>query len=469
VGMTIEEENARLRAENEALQGELAAARQLATEFQQRIVVLEQRIVELEGKSDRQPPSFVKPNRPKREGPKQPRKKRDAKHDHARRRETPTRTVEHALDRCPECNYQLRGTSIDYVRQVIELPPPQPIEVTEHQVIKRFCPHCERWRSPRLDLTGLVLGQSRMGVRLVSLIAYLRNTLRAPFEAIQGYLETLHGLKLSEGEIVGLLHQARAETKPEVDALKAQMQAATILNADETGWREDGTNGYVWGFATEGAQAIRYYEHDASRAQPVLRRLLGNRFKGHLGSDFYYGYNDYECPKQRCWVHFLRALHDLKEQHPQEPDVLEWVQGLRALYDEATEWLERNRGPGQEERQRKYDDLVAKVRVLGLKYAQDRGHACWALCKRVLRHEDELFQFVLVEGLASNNNLAERSLRPLVVGRKISGGTRSPNGTKTRMALASLFATWQARGLNPFNECLNLLSRGRTPTLSPAQ
>ena len=86
----------------------------------------------------------------------------------------------------------------------------------------------------------------------------------------------------------------------------------------------------------------------------------------------------------------------------------------------------------------------------------------------MLRHEDELFQFVLVEGLASNNNLAERSIRPLVVVRKISGGSRSESGSKTRMALASLFGTWQARGLNPFAECLALLSRPSTAAPSPA-
>jgi len=106
----------------------------------------------------------------------------------------------------------------------------------------------------------------------------------------------------------------------------------------------------------------------------------------------------------------------------------------------------------------KYVGLVGRCHQLGQQYAQNKGHPCWALAKRILRHEDELFQFVLVEGLSADNNLAERSIRPLVVIRKISGGTRSEEGTKTRMALASLFETWQARGLNPLRECLNLLS-----------
>ncbi|MFN8568140.1 MAG: transposase [Kouleothrix sp.] len=64
---------------------------------------------------------------------------------------------------------------------------------------------------------------------------------------------------------------------------------------------------------------------------------------------------------------------------------------------------------------------------------------------------------MLIAGLSASNNLAERSIRPLVVCRKISGGSRSKEGTKTRMGLASLFETWQARKLNPFDECLKRL------------
>ena len=66
---------------------------------------------------------------------------------------------------------------------------------------------------------------------------------------------------------------------------------------------------------------------------------------------------------------------------------------------------------------------------------------------------------MLSDGLSASNNLAERCIRPLVVCRKISGGTRSDEGTKTRLGLASLFETWQARKLNPFDECLKQLKQ----------
>ncbi len=65
--------------------------------------------------------------------------------------------------------------------------------------------------------------------------------------------------------------------------------------------------------------------------------------------------------------------------------------------------------------------------------------------------------YVWEEGVQSDNNGAERDLRQLVVTRKISGGTRSAEGTKTKMVLTTLYTTWAARGLDPFQACRQLL------------
>ena len=81
----------------------------------------------------------------------------------------------------------------------------------------------------------------------------------------------------------------------------------------------------------------------------------------------------------------------------------------------------------------------------------------------VVRRGRDDYLFVLVPGLPADNNLAERSIRPVVIMRKISGGTRSEVGSATQLGLASLFATWQARGLNPFQACLQLLQHTSPP------
>ena len=103
---------------------------------------------------------------------------------------------------------------------------------------------------------------------------------------------------------------------------------------------------------------------------------------------------------------------------------------------------------------------------MGEQYALTADHPCGALAKRLRRHQDELFQFVVAPGLPTDNNLAERSIRPLVIMRKISGGSRSAEGTKTRLTLASLLHTWAARSLNPFLECYAALQQS-TATVPP--
>lgn len=455
--MMLEEEVDQLRTENQELKQQLAQVLEQLAAAQARIAELEQQ--------RRDPPSFVKPNRAKSSDPKPKRKKRASHHNHGRQRMTPTHSVEHALDHCPDCQYRLQGHSLDYTREVIELPKPQPIEVTEHRIIKRFCPNCRRWHSPKLNLEGQVLGQGRVGVRIVSLLAYLRTTLRLPIRRIQAYLNTLHQLQLSAGEIVELLHQLRRSLQGNITSLKQQARASPILHGDETSWRENGQNGYIWAFSTPGSDAVRYYEYDRSRGQVVLKRVLGGKFTGHLVSDFYCGYNEYAGKHQRCWTHLLRDLHALKETHPQDAQVVAWAHSVRTLYTQAHSWLESEDEPAQEARELMYVSLAEQAHCLGLKYARSKKNPCQALAKRLLRHEDELFQFVLVEGLSADNNLAERSIRPLVVVRKISGGSRSEEGTKTRLGLASLFETWQARRLNPFDECFKLMSQA---TSSPA-
>ena len=80
------------------------------------------------------------------------------------------------------------------------------------------------------------------------------------------------------------------------------------------------------------------------------------------------------------------------------------------------------------------------------------------MCRRIDTYLPELFVFVADPRVPATNNEAERSLRPAVTARKISGGTRSAAGSDTKMTLASVFGTWRVRGLNPFEQCLQLLS-----------
>lgn len=162
-------------------------------------------------------------------------------------------------------------------------------------------------------------------------------------------------------------------------------------------------------------------------------------------------------------MHFLRDVHDLKEKDPHEEPLLTWAASLKALYEQAVTWVEQgadlNLPPRQQQQLRVAQQHVFEQQLLALcRPFVGTTTPQRTLGERVVRFLPELLVFVAVPGVPSHNTLAERSIRPLVIARKISGGSRSPKGSETRMGLASLFGTWVAQHLNPFHQCLAALT-----------
>jgi transposase len=442
----LQEQNAQVRAEKEALRAQNRA-------LQERVVALEQRVTELEA-GRRPPPPWVKANRPERakaEG--EGRRRRAAEHNKARPRSAPTQCVQHAYDRCPDCGYALRGSAVQRRREVLEIPAAA-VAVVEHQILKRYCPVCAAYKTPRVSFAGVVLGQGRIGVRLASLIGALRATYRLPLAQIRALLAQLYGLHLSAGGRQDILARLRQRLAPLRDQIRAQTRASPAQYMDETGWRQDGQSGYLWVQATDGPAATRLYTYDRSRSGQVARRLLG-AFAGVLSTDFYAAYDRYPGPKQRCWAHLLRDAHALGEAHPARPDVQDWVGALKTLYTSASalDLSARTR----RERASLARELERRARALATCYRSTPGHPAQVLATRLHRYESELFEFVRTPGVSATNNLAERTARPQVIARKISGGSRSAAGSAIRCDLATVFHTWAARGLNPFSACLAAL------------
>ena len=157
--------------------------------------------------------------------------------------------------------------------------------------------------------------------------------------------------------------------------------------------------------------------------------------------------------KQRCWAHLLRDIHKLRALYPEAAVLAKWAKGVRRLYDRARAWAAAGgRPPGR-------GQLVLERRLLALcrPFLEDPVALQAKLCRRIERHIKELFVFVSHPQTPSDNNAAERSLRHLVISRKISGGTRSERGSDNKTTPASLFGIWRARGLNPLLETRRLL------------
>src|SRR5229473_5059794 len=458
--MQTQEELRTTKGELQSTQEALQTTREELQSTQEALGAAHVKIAELE-KVKTPPPAFVKATQKPKAEEKKPRKKREAQYNRARKRSVPTHIVEHRIVACPDCHLHLGGISVARCREIIDVPPPPLVEVTDHQIYKGWCSGCQKWHEAPVDFSEQVLGQGRIGVRLASIIGYLRTVMRLPLRQLQDVLRDLHGFEVSLGELVDLLHRVKEYAQPLLGTLKAEIRASPAVQADETGWREDGSNGYIWSVSTP---TIRYYEYHHSRAGEVVKQLIGEDFQGVLGSDFYAGYNIHQGLHQRCWVHYLRDVHELKKDFPHDEALLSWAKGVKAIYDEAVAWAEHGPDPHLTPR----EQSLARV-AQQQAFEQHLWQLCQpyvrtetpqhTLCERVERFLPELFVFVAVPGVPAHNNLAERSVRPLVIARKISGGTRSPKGSQTRMGLFSLFGTWAAQGLNPFLQCLAVLSQ----------
>jgi len=421
------------RDENTALKDEIAA-----------LTAENARLREELGKKSG-PPPWVKANAPPREP--QPRKKRERGHSRKCVAE-PDEVIEHAVDVCPDCGRALTG-GWAYSSRESWVFPRETVRVVRHVSMARWCGACGRPVIGRPDPVehGLV-GQHRVDARGMSLIAYWRQVCRLPLRIIQQQLRQLYACALSLGELRYLLDAAATRGQPDYDALRAAIRGSPFVHLDETGGREDGHNGFVWAAVTD---VIRYFERHGTRSGEVPKALLGEDFCGVVVCDGYKGYDPLACQLQRCWVHLLRHGHEIKVRSPDAVAAHAWVDGVRAIYDEAKA---RVAAPGYAELAeslREAQRLAFQRRLLA--HAQPAVssaiHEQACLAKYLTDYLNELFVFVHYPEVPSENNAAERALRPLVIARKISGGTRSPQGSITRMILMSLLHTALVRNLDP--------------------
>lgn len=427
---------------------------------QDKIVALETQIAELRSRLNNQGPkqkttlpSWVKPNIKTKKN--RPKKKRD--HGFGRKLDIPTKQLFHSYNVCPDCGGNLGKPAVSYSRQTLDIPE-SPVEVTEHVIFKRWCVHCKKRVAPKINLKELVVGQQRIGIRLMSVISMLKEACRQPLETIQSYLDIVHDLHLSQGALVNILHRTAEKGKPTYEQLKQAIRQSSHVHADETGGRENGKNGYTWSFNTKDTHFLLYRK---SRSKQIVEEVLADEFQGVLSSDFYAAYNTYTGFHQRCWVHFLRDINNLTEQYPDDVKLKRWAAKVYSLYKKAKAY----QGPdstlpiGIKEQQRitKQHEFEDKLRKICSPWVKTEA-VMSTLCARAVTYLQELFVFIRFEGIPSDNNAAERVLRHTVVSRKISGGTRSPKGSETKSILASLFGTWRLQNKNPLQQCQLLLA-----------
>ena len=454
--LVIEQQRATIAAHEQTiarLEALVAQQQQTIAAQAATIADLEQRVADLErqlGLGAGPPKGFPGHKVQQATPPPAPKPRKRRPHGFVRKRSVhPDAIVAHAVEQCPDCHTRLVGGWVKRRRQVLEVVL-TPAQVVEHQYFERECPLCRQRVTPRVALAGEVVGKARLGVNLVALIATLREQGRWPFETIQWYLATFHALDLSVGALVGAVQQVARQGQSAVERIQQEVRQSGVVHADETGWRERGHNGYIWSFSTPTACFFQY----GRRTKAMVDAALGADFAGVLVTDFYAAYNHYDGEHQRCWVHLLRDIHELKRQHPTDAVVGRWARHIYRLYRTA----KRVTVAAPAERLRLRERLECALLAVVEPFAQDQRAPQRVLSQRIVQFIKELFVCVVNPQVPADNNAAERSVRHLVTARKISGGTHSALGTATRMVLATLFGTWRLRALNPFFTCRQLLS-----------
>jgi len=371
---------------------------------------------------------------------------------HGRRRLPPQEVTRKetlvAPDRCPTCGGALRHKGAK-PRTVIDVHPIRK-EVIRYQVQRKRCGGCQR--TVAAHVPG-VFAKGLFGTQLLAHVArehYVHGV-------TLGHLAAQLGI--GRGSLWTGLHQLarRLETVPE--QLLQDYRQAPVKHADETGWRTDGRNGYAWLFCTPTLSLFRFRQ---SRSAQVAQQVFGPApLPGTLVVDRYNGYNQAPCPLQYCYSHLLREVQDLGKEFPDELEIQRFVPPFAALLAQAIQL--RGAGLTRQEFLRQAGQIKEQIQAAAQQPAQHPGLQKIQNLFREKAHR--LYRWAQSPEIPADNNRAERELRPLVIARKISFGSQSEQGAKTREILMTVLHTLGKRTkdlLGRFKRALDSLAEDET-------
>lgn len=337
-----------------------------------------------------------------------------------------------SLKQCPACRNPV-GKALDTVikyQEDIVLKPQK--KVTKFTITRHWCGNCETFVKAQ-DIPEI----PRIGLNVMAYVLYARYRLRLPINKIRQSLKDLHDFTISEGEIVQELHKTKRLFAQDYETIIELVRNADTVYCDETGWRVNGQNWWIWVFTTD--QGVRYVVED-TRGKGVAADALGEKQDRVLISDFYAAYKNLPGKKQKCWVHLLRDSQYIGGQIHED---------LKEVYQALLKEL----GKKKEERVMH----VLKQKLLLIEQKRYKESEAEKLKARIRNYRDELLTCLSYNGVLPENNTAERALRPIVVMRKIFGGSRSLEGAKTHEVNTSVIETRLKHNPNFFDVVFPLL------------
>jgi len=359
---------------------------------------------------------------------------------------TPDRIEKHSPQRCA-CGCELAGQPVTRIEryQVFDLPEPGMV-VTEHQVDVKICPACEARCKGALP-PQVSAAPAQYGPRVRALMVYLRVYQLLPYERISALCRDAFGLSVSKATIEAVELEADGNLQPFVDEVAAQLRAAPVAHADETGLRVAGRTRWLHVVAT---RSLTLYHLDDKRGRQAMEAQgVLPQFRGRLVHDCWAPYFAYEgCAHALCGAHLLRELKFAHEQQQQAWafEMFQWLlylSGLRAA---------RSDSPFSPEAMAFFEAEYEAILARGVaqlppspKRAAGRGRIPKSksanLHERLVKHRDAVLRFVHDPQVPFTNNLAEQSMRMAKVQQKVSGCLRTVAGAQRFARLRSYVST----------------------------
>lgn len=315
------------------------------------------------------------------------------------------------------------------------------------------CRGCRRW--VQQAGSGEILG-SRIGPNVRAMAVYLRNEIGVSYRKVSRAIKDLVGLNFTPAAIIGFEKLLSRQAEPIVTDIEKKIASAEgAVHADETYWTLDGNRAYYWVHTTED---FVHFEFETTRSGQVSRDILGEDFAGTLVTDCYSGYEAQAASaKQKCLAHLARTARDWQKLTDKRSA------GFR-FFDRVVQWVKRGCKYAREQAQwsastrRKHRKWLERELEL-LQRLKLKHEKAITLQSRITKHADCWLVFVTDTRVPPTNNLAERTLRPLVIMRKICFGNRSREGGQRLARIMSVKDTARRHGHNPLRVFYRLFTQ----------
>ena len=214
--------------------------------------------------------------------------------------------------RCPHCNIQLGETQEIRSRHITDIKLTSKVKTTRFDIHRKYCPQCKKLVEPEVKVA---LPHARFGLNLMLLVMYLKLGLRLPCNKICSYFMDMFGLKISEGEIIGILRQLIVAFGDYYSYLEQLVKLARIKHSDTTSWRINGRNYVAWVFIACGVVLYKIRKSNCHKVGLVfLKKQKGNVLVVDRHCAFRLLAKKAGFLLQLCWSHILQDTKQLAEE-----------------------------------------------------------------------------------------------------------------------------------------------------------